>query len=147
MCLINLLCFDKMTPYDSVNVKLCNSQLNKLKSATKNETEMMVRLPSDMIGNSNDEASFPHKLFLADRIVANLHKTFANNFSGNIKLSKTDPSKTIQSGRFLGRLLGPLMKVGLSLVKNVLPPLGLTAAASAADAGIDKTILGLEQQC
>ena len=88
--------------------------------------------------------NFPHKLILTNRQVLNLRKAFANNSSANIKLSKTQLSKMIQSGGFLGRLLGPLIKSGLSLISNVIKllaksaliPLGLTAAASAADAGI-----------
>ena len=97
-----------------------------------------------MIGD--DENNFPHKLLLTNRQVENLRKAFANHFSTDIKLSKTLFSKMIQSGGFLGRLLGPLLKTGLPLIKNaikplaksVLIPLGLTAAASAADARIDK---------
>ena len=77
-----------MTPYNSVNVKLSNSQLHKLKSTTKNETAVTQRLSSGMIDNSNVQANFPHKLFLADRLVSNLHKVFANNLSANIKLTK-----------------------------------------------------------
>ena len=87
---------------------------------------------------------FPHELLLTNRQVANLRKAFANYLSTDIKLSKTQISKMIQSGGFLGRLLGPLLKTGLPLIKNVIKPLaksvliplGLTAAASAADAGI-----------
>ena len=103
-----------------------------------------------MIGNSDDETNFLHKLFLADRQVANLRKSFANYSSSDIKLSKTQLSRMIQSGGFLGRLLGPLLKNGLVLMKivieplakSVLIPLGLTSAASAAIAGIHKRILG-----
>ena len=105
-----------------------------------------MRLSPNMIGNSNDETNFPHKLLLTNRQVANLSKVFTNNLSTDIKLSKTQLSKMIQSGGFLGRLLGPLLKTGLPLIKNiikplaksVLIPLGLTAAASTADAGIHK---------
>ena len=101
-----------------------------------------------MIGD--DETNFPHKIILTNRQVANLRKAFANYLSTDIKLSKTQLSKMIQSGGFLGGLLGPLLKTGLPLIKNViksltksvLNPLGLTAAASAADAGIHKKILG-----
>ena len=101
-----------------------------------------------MIGDN--ETNFPHKLLLTNRQVSNLHKAFANNSSTDIKLSKTQLSKMIQSGGFLGRLLGPLLKTGLPLIKNVIKPLvksvlipfGLTAAASGADAGIHKKILG-----
>ena len=108
-----------------------------------------MRLSSNMTGNFDDEANFPHKLLWTNRQVANLRKVFANNLSTDIKLSKTQ-SKMIQSGVFLGWLLGPLLKAGLPLMKNVikplaksvLTPLGLTAAASAADAGIHKKFLG-----
>ena len=104
-----------------------------------------------MIGNSNDNTNFPHELLLTNRKVPNLRKAFAKNTSTNIQLSKTQLSKMIQSGGFLGRLLGPLLKTGLPLMKSlikplaksVLVPLGLTAAASAAHAGILKKILGL----
>ena len=96
-----------MTQYGSLNVKLSNSQLNKLKSAIKNETEVVLRLLSNMIGDN--ETNFPHKLLLTNRQVSNLRKAFANNSSTEIKLSKTQVSKMIQSGGFLGRLLGPLL--------------------------------------
>ena len=139
-----------MTQYNSLNVKLSNSQLNKLKSAIKNETDVVLRISSNMVGNSNDNTNFPHELLLTNRQVANIRKAFANHLSTDIKLSKTQLSKMIQSGGFLGRLLGPLLKAGLplmksvikSLAKSVLKPLGLTPAAAAADAGIYKKILG-----
>ena len=137
-----------MTQYNSLNIKLSNSQLNKLKSAIKNETEVVLRLSSNMVGDN--ETNFPHKLLLTNRQVTNLRKVSTNNSSTDIKLSKTQLDKMIQSGGFLGRLLGPLLKTGVPLIKNVIKPLaksiliplGLTAAASAADAGIDKKILG-----
>ena len=136
-----------MTQYDSVNVK--HSQF-KLKSAIKKEADVILRLSSNMIGNSDDETNSPHKLSLTNRQVANLRKAFANYLSADIKLSKTHLSKMIQSGGILCRLLGPLLKTGLSLMKSViqqlakstLTPLVLTAAASAAVAGIHKRILG-----
>ena len=106
-----------------MNVKLSNSQLNKLKSAIKNETEVVLRLPSNMMGNFDNETNFPYKLLLTDIQVANLRKAFANNFSVNIKLSKTQLSKIIQSGEFFGRLLGPSSKTGLPLLINVIKPL------------------------
>ena len=68
-----------MTQYNSLNVKLPNSQLNKLKSAIKNETNVVLRLSSNMIGNSDDETNFPQKLFLTNRQVANLRKAFAKH--------------------------------------------------------------------
>ena len=139
-----------MAQYNSLNVKLSNSQLNKLKSSIKNETDVVLRISSNMVGNSNDNINFLHELLLTNRQVANICKAFANHSSTDIKLSKTQLSKMIQSGGFLGKLLGPLLKTGLPLMKNaikplaksVLIPLGLTAAASAADAGIHKKILG-----
>ena len=139
-----------MTQYNSLNVKLSNSQLNKLKSAIKNKTDVILRLSSNMIGNSDDETNFSDKLLLTNRQVANLRRAFAKHTSTSINLSKTQLSKMIQSGGFLGRVLGPLLKTGLPLMKSVikplaksvLVPLGLTAGASAADAGIHKKILG-----
>ena len=132
-----------MTQYNSLNVKLSNSQLNTLKSAIKNETDVILRLSSNMIGNSDDETNFPHKLLLTNRQVANLRKAFANHTSTDIKLSKAQLTK-MQKGRFL-RFLAPLLKSGLPLLKSVIKPLGmlgLTAAASATDAAKNKKILG-----
>ena len=85
-------------------------------------------------------------LLLTDRQVSHIRKAFANNSAADIKLSKTQLSKMIQSGGFLGKLLGPLLKTGLPLIKNVITPLaksvlillGLTAAGSAANAEIHK---------
>ena len=136
----------KMTQYNSLNVKLSNSQLNKLKSAIKNENNVVLRLSSNMVGNSGDDTNFPHELLLTNTQVANIRKAFANNLSTDIKFSKVQLSKMIQSGEFIGKLLGPLLRTGLPLLKSgikplaksVLVPLGLTGAASAADAGIHK---------
>ena len=97
-----------------------------------------------MIGAN--ETSCLHKLLWTNRPVSNLRKAFVNYSSIEVKLSKTQLSKTIQSGVFLGRLLGLLLKIGLPLISNVIKPLaksvliplGLTAAASAADSGIHK---------
>ena len=138
-----------MTQYNSLNVKLSNSQLNKLKSAIKNEIEVVLRLSLNT-GDSNDEANFPHELLLTDRQISSIRKAFSNNSSADIKFSKTQLSKIRQSGGFLGKLLGPLLKTGLPLIKSVIKPLaksvliplGLTAAASAADTGIHKKMLG-----
>ena len=132
-----------MTQYNSLNVKISNSQLNELKSAMKIETEIVLRLSSNIIGNSNDEISFSHTLLLTDR------KVFANNSSTDIKLSIHQISNMRQSRGFLG-LLGPLLKTGISLMKNVIKPLdkrvliplGLTEPASAVDAGMHRKILG-----
>ena len=97
-----------------------------------------------MIGDN--ESNFPHKLLLTNRQVANPRKAFANHLSTDIKLSKTQLSNMIQSGEFLGRLLGLLLKTGLPVIKNVIKPLArsvliplrLTAVASAADGGAHK---------
>ena len=137
-----------MTQYNSLNVKLSNSQLSKLKSGIKNKNDVVLRLSSNMVGNSNDNTNFPHELLLTNGQVANIRKAFAKNTSIDTKLSITQLSKMIQSGGFLGRLLGPLLKTGLplmksvikSLAKSVLIPLVLTTAASAADAAIHKKI-------
>ena len=137
-----------MTQYNSLNVKLSNSQLNKLKSAIKIETDVVLGLSSNMIGNSSDNTNFPHELLLTNRQVANNRKAFANNLSADINFSKAQLLKMIQSGGFFGKLLGPLLRTGLPLMKSVIKPLaksvlipfGLTAAASAADAGIHKKI-------
>ena len=110
-----------MTQYNSLNIKLSNSQLNKLKLEIKNKTEVVLRL----------------SLLLINRQVLSICKSFANNSSADIKLSKTQLSKMIQSGGFLNRLLGPLLKTGLPLIKHVIKPLaksvliplGLTTAA------------------
>ena len=94
-----------MTQYSSLNVKLSNSQLNKLTFATKNKSEVVLRLLSNTIGD--DETNFPYRLLLTNRQVSNLFKAFTNKSSIDIKVSKTQLSKMIQSGGFLGRLLGP----------------------------------------
>ena len=124
-----------MAQHNSLNVRL------KLKPTIKNETEVVLRLSSNMIGHSDHKINFPHELLLTNRQVANLHKAFSNHSLAYIKLCKK-----IQSGGFLGRLLGPSLKIELPLMKNaikplaksVLIPLGLTAATSTADAGIHK---------
>ena len=129
-----------MTQYNTLNVRLLNSQHNKLKFAIKNETDAVLRLSSNMIGNLDDETNFLHKLLLINRQVANLRKAFANHTSTDIKLSKAQLTK-MQEGGFLG-FLAPLL--GLPLLKSVIKPLdmlGLTAAASATDASINKIIL------
>ena len=105
-----------------------------------------------MIGDSDDETNFPHELLLTGRQVSSILKAFSNNSSVDIKFSKTQLSKMIQSGGFLGKLLGSLLKTELPLIKNVITswaksvliPLELTAAAAAAaaDAEILKKTLG-----
>ena len=138
-----------MTHHNRVNVELSNSHLNKLKFAIKNGNDLVIRICPNMIGDFNDQTNFPHELWLTDRQVSSIRKTFSNDSSVDIKFSKNELLKMIQSGGFLGKLLGFLLKTGLPLIKNVITalaksvlfPLGLTAGAAAADAGIHKKIL------
>ena len=135
-----------MTQYSTLNVTLSNSQLNKLKSGIKNGAEVTLKISSNVVGESNNENKFLHKFLVTNTQVSKLHKAFANNYSANIKLSKTQLHKIGQSGVILGRLLGPLLKAGLPLMgsalkplaKSVLIPLGLKAVASATDAQLFK---------
>ena len=86
-----------MMPYNKVNVKLSTSQLNKLKSAIKNENNVVIRLSPNMISDSNDRTNFPHELLLTNRQVSSIRKAFANDSSVDIKFSKAQLSKMIQS--------------------------------------------------
>ena len=140
-----------MNQYNTLNVTLSNSQLDKLKSAIKNGTGVTFDLSSNIIGDSNDENNFPHKLLLTNTHVSRLCKAFSNGSSANIKLLKTQLHKIEQSGGLLGRILGPLLRNRLPLIwsllkplaKNVLIPLGLAAAAAlATDAAIHKKMFG-----
>ena len=130
-----------MVEYNKVNVKLSDTQLKKLKNAVKNKTGATLRISLKMF-NGND---LPYELLLTTRQKTKLKNAFNNNMS-DLKLSKAQISKIIQSGRFLGSLLsklaGPLMKVAIPLAKNILAPLKITAAASAIDAWIQKKIHG-----
>ena len=136
-----------MVEYSKVSVKLSDTQLKKLKDAVKNNTGTTLRISLKMFDGNN----LPHELLLMTRQKTKLRNTFNNdNMSTDMKLSKTQITKIIQSRGFLGSLLsklaGPLMKVAIPLAKNVLAPLGITAAASAIDAGIQKKYMVLEQQ-
>ena len=139
-----------MTEFNTLNVKWSYSQLNKLKSGIKIGIEVSLKISSNVVGDPNDKNNFPHKLLLTNTQVSSLCKGFANGSSGNIKLSKTQLHEIGQSGGFLCRLLGLLLKTRLPLIgnvvkplaKSVLIPLGLTAAASATDAAIHKKMFG-----
>ena len=100
-----------MTQYNTLNVKLSNSKINKLRSAMKNGTEVTLDLPSNFIRKSSDETNFPHKLLLTDTKVSKTRKDFGNDPSANTKFSKTQLSKIMQSGglahNFLDTLLHP----------------------------------------
>ena len=125
-----------MVEYSKVNVKLSDTQLKKLKTAVKDKTGTTLRMSLKMF-NGKD---LPHELLLTTRQKTKLRNAFNNNMSTDIKLSRAQISKINQSGGFLGQLLsklaGPLTKVAIPLSKNLLAPLGITAAASAIDAGI-----------
>ena len=127
-----------MVEYSNVNVKLTDTQMKKLKTVVTNKTGTALRMSLKML-DGND---LPHELLLTTRQKAKLRNAFNNNMSTDLKLSKAQISKIIQSGGFLGSLLsklaGPLMKVAIPLAKNILAPLGITAAASAIDARIQK---------
>ena len=127
-----------MAEYSKVNVKLSNEQLKQLKTAVKNKAEKSLRINLKMF----DVNDLPHELLLTTRQKAKLRNAFNNNMPTDIKLSKDQISKIIQSGGFLGSLLSkladPLMKVAILLAKTVLAPLGITAASPAIDAGIQK---------
>ena len=135
-----------MVEYTKVKVRLSNSQLKKLKDAVSNNTGTTLGISLKMF-NGND---LPRELLLTTRQKTKIGNAFNNNMSTDIKFCNAQINKIIQSGRFLGKLLGQLLKTGLTLTKNVIKPLaitvliplGLTAAASAADAGIHKKILG-----
>ena len=112
-----------MIQYNILNVKLSNSQLNKSKSRIKNGAEVTLKISSNVVGDSNDENTFLHKLLLTNTQVSKLGKVFANGSSANIKLSKTQLHKIGQTGGFLSRPLGPMLKTGLPLIGNILKPL------------------------
>ena len=127
-----------MVEYSKLNVTFSDTQLKKLKISVKNKEETTLRMSLKMF-NGKD---LPHELLLTTRQKTKLRNAFNNNMSTDLKLSRAQISKIIQSGGFLGSLLsklaGPLMKVAISLAKNILAPLGITAAAWAIDAGIQK---------
>ena len=110
--------------------------------AVKNKTGTTLRISTGMFHENN----LPHELLLTMRQKTKLRNALNNNTSIDIKLSKAQITKIIQSGGFLGSLLsklaGPLMKVAILLAKNILAPLGITAAASVIDVGIQKKIQG-----
>ena len=127
-----------MVEYSKINCKLTNVQLNKLNKAVKSNEGTTLRLG---IKNFNKDDT-PHELLLTTRQNTKLRNAINNNSAIDLKLSKAQIKKLIQSGGFLGKLLsklaGPLMKVAMPLAKNVLAPLGLRAAMSAIDGSIQK---------
>ena len=132
-----------MVEYNKVNVKLSDSRLKKLKSAAKNQTGVSLRMNIKMFHGNN----LPHELLLTTRQNTKWRNAFESKMSTDIKLSRAQISEIIQSWGFLGSLLSKiaslLMKVAVPLAKNILAPLGITAAASAIDAGIQKKYMVL----
>ena len=131
-----------MVEYSKINFKSTNVQLNKLKKVVKSNEGTTLRLG---IKNFNKDET-PHELLLTTRQNTKLRNAINNNSAFDIKLSKAQIKKLIQSGGYLGKLFsklaGPLLKVAMLLAKNVLAPLGLTAAMSAIDGSIQKKIHG-----
>ena len=129
---------------NNLSVEMCNSQPNKLKSGIENCPEVTLKLSPNVIGNSNDETYFAHRLLSTKAHVSRLGKALANDSSANGKLWRTKLYKTRQSGVFLGRPLGPLLRTGLPFIgsilkasaKSILIPLGLKTKASETDAAI-----------
>ena len=121
--------------------KLSNSQLNKVKNSVKKKQGTTLRMNAKMFNGNN----LPHELFLTTRQRTKLRNAIEINMSTDIKLCKAQISKIIKSGGFLGKIFGPLLKTGLPLLKSVIKPLGLlglTAASSVIDAGVQKKIYG-----
>ena len=116
--IFNLISYKIISVCKWLNIKLSNSQLNKSKLVVKNGTKVTLNFSSNVIDYSSVETNFPLKLLLTDRQFSRLRKAFANNLSANIKLSKTELSKIVQSGGFLVRLCGRLLEPGLSLIKK-----------------------------
>ena len=129
-----------MVEYSRVNVKLMDTQLKKLKTAVENKIGTTLRMSLKMLDGNN----LLHELLLTTRQKTKLTNSFENNMSTDIKLSKAQIYKIIQSGELFGSLLsklaGQLMKVAVPLAKTFLTPLGTTAAASAINVGIQKKI-------
>ena len=130
-----------MAENNKVNAKFPVHNWKKLKAAVKNKTRTTLR----MSFKTFDRNDLPHELLLTTRQKMKLRNKFNNNMSVDIKLSKAQISKAIQSEGFLGWLLSkladPLMKVAVPLVKSILAPLEITAAASAIDTGTQKNMI------
>ena len=131
-----------MVEYSKINCKINKCAIKQVKKAVKSNEGATLRLD---IKNFNKD-KLPHELLLTTRQNTNLRNAIINNLATDIKLSKAQIRKLIQSGGFLGKLLsrlaGPLMKVAMPLAKNVLAPLGLTTAISAIDGSFQEKIHG-----
>ena len=116
-----------MTQYNTLNGKLSNSQLNKLKSGIKNNAQVNLNLSSNAVGESNDDTNFPHKLLLSNTQVSRIHTVLPNGSLTNIEFSKTRLSKMIQLGgclsnyvKILDSTMRPIAKKGVFTTKNTL---------------------------
>ena len=129
-----------MVEYSKMEVKLSDTQLKKLKNTVKNKTGTTLRMSLKMF----NEKDLPHELSLTTRQKTKLRNTLNSKMSTDLKLFRAQISKIIQFGDFfrslLSKIAGPLMKTAALLAKNISAPLGITAAASANDAGIQKKI-------
>ena len=130
-----------MVEYSKVNVKLSNSELNKLTTAAKNETRVTLRMNVKLFNENN----LPHELLLTTWPKTKLRKAFENNMSTDIKLSKVQISKKTLLGSLLSKIAGSLMKVAVPLGNNILAPLGITVAASTIDAEFNRKYMVLVQ--
>ena len=114
-----------MVEYSTINIKLTDKKLKKLKTPVKNNTGTTLRMSLTMF----DENDLPHELLLTIRQRTKLRNAFNSNMSTYLKLSKAQISKLIQSGgslgSLIGKLAGPLMKVAVALTKKILAPLGI----------------------
>ena len=135
---------ETMTQHNTLNVKLSNSRLNKSKSGIKNSTHVTLHLFSNAVGESSEETNFIHKLLLNTQ-VSKICKAFANGTLANIKFSKTQLSKMIQSEGFLCKRIEPLLKTGLHLImylkplaKGVLIPLVIKGVSETVENKITK---------
>ena len=112
-----------MVEYNKVNVTLSGTLLKKIKNAVKNKAGTTLRISLKMFNGNN----LPHELLLTTRPKTKVRNAFNNNTSSDLKLSRAQISKIVQSGGFLGRLLGPLLNTGLPLIKNVIKSLAKSA--------------------
>ena len=132
-----------MVKYNKVDLHLTNLQLKKVADAAKNNNGTTIRL-SNKNFNKNQ---LLHELYLTQKQMEKLIEKVRNNMSTDIKLSKVQINKIIKAGGNLGTLLmiflPKLMKPAISIGKNILGPLGLSAAMPAADPAIQKKMYGL----
>ena len=131
-----------MAEYNKINLNLSESQLRKIQRVVKNKDLTTIRIGSEKFNKNK----LIHELYLTDRQMKKLKKKLNNSMSVDIKLSKNQIHNTIKKGRNLGRLLmnflPKLIKPAISIGKNILAPLGLSAAMPATDAAIQKKIYG-----